>query len=262
MAEETTTEAPAETGEQTIQGVTVDDQGMAVSEPETTEPAEAVQETTEPEQKETQAEAEPSDEEQLTKFAETKGLTLDSDNAKKAAKMAMEAEKRMHQATSKASELEKVARITDEQVPEGATPQEVDNLRVRNLELKLDIQSWKSNPDNKSKLAYEQEMVKVLADPIKKQLVQGGYLSLDDVYNIARGGDASVDANLKSEGKREALESLAHKQQVAVPTGNAVNPQGGGNAKITPQNVDRLVGQNDVTWYQEHLDEINAAMAG
>lgn len=258
---ETTTEAPEATGGDVINGVQVDDQGMAVPQPEATEQAEAVTETTEqPEPKaeeKTETKDEPSDEEQLAKFAESKGLTLDSDNAKKAAKMAMEAERNMHKATKKASELEKATNITENDISPEATPQEKDGWRVRNLELKMDIRQWKQ--DNPDKLQYEDAMVKVLSDPTKKQLVQAGYLNLDDVYSIAMAGNTDT---VRSQGKREALESLAQKQQAAVPTGHAVNSSQTNSEQITPQNVDRLVASHDQAWFEKHYDKINRAMAG
>jgi hypothetical protein len=116
MDEETTTDAPVESGGQHVNGIAIDDQGMAVPQPEETESAEAVQETTETEEvQEAEATSEPSEDEQLAKFAETKGLELDSDNAKKAAKMAMNAEKLMHSKATKASELERtMSSMSDE----------------------------------------------------------------------------------------------------------------------------------------------------
>lgn len=256
MEDMTTTEAPVEAGEiQNINGVAIDDQGMAISQPDETEPAAAETTTVESEEK-TEATSEPSEDEQLAKFAATKGLELDSDNAKKAAKMAMNAEKLMHNKANKVSELERVAKITEEQIPADFTPQQVDTVRMRNLELKFDIQQWKTN--NPDKLELESEMVKIVSDPTKRQLVQEGYLSLDDVYSMARG--SNVDA-VKSQGKREALESLAHKQQAAVPTGNAVNSSMTTNT-ITSQNVDKMVATHDLNWFIKNQDAINRAMAG
>lgn len=270
MDEETTTDAPAETGGQTIHGIQVDDQGQAIPEPEPTDQAEAGQETTEPEESgeqeqkaaETQLKSKkelPADEyrEQLNGWADKKGLKLDSDNAIKLAEMAFESEQRMHSATKRASELEKTTSITDEDLDPNATPEERDNVRVRNLELKMDIRQWKM--DNSDKLQHEADMVKLLQDPVKKQLVQAGYLSLDDVYKISVGDDTAA---VKSQGGREALESLAQKQQAAVPRGNAVNGSEMGSSRITSQNVDQLVAQNDQKWFESHYKEINEAMAG
>jgi len=66
---------------------------------------------------------------------------------------------------------------------------------------------------------------------------------------------------VKSQARKETLESLAQKQQASVPTGNATNA-GISSTKITPENVDQLVAKNDLAWFQKHYDEINRAMAG
>lgn len=260
MDAETTTDAPVESGEvQTINGVAIDDQGMAVvaSEPDETESAEAVEETTEPEEKEAEATSEPSEDEQLTKFAETKGLTLDSDNAKKAAKMAMNAEKQMHAKSQRASELEKtMGQMSDqsaEQVAQ-ATGENPEVLkRLQRMEVKDSIREfWDSNPDAK---AYEADMAKIAVE-------SGLYGSPEAILKASYAMAVSQNPTaLKSQGKREALESLAHKQQAAVPRGNAVN-SGASSAAITPQNVDKLVGENNLEWFQSHQEEINRAMAG
>lgn len=259
MDDDTTTSAPEGAGGiETIQGVAVNADGMAIPQPEDSEPAQAEPEaTTTAEQEPERASSEPSTDDQLAKFAESKGLELDSENARKAAKMAMNAERAMHEKAQKASELERAAKISDDQVAPDATPEQRDNVRVRNLELLFEAQQWKqTNPD---KAQYENAMVEVLNDPTKRALVQEGYLSLDDVYNIARGGD--LDA-VKSEAKKQTLTELAQKQQAAVPTGNAVTNAGGASTKITPQNVDRLVAQNDQKWFEANYDAINQAMAG
>lgn len=273
MDEDTTTGASADTSggnePQRINGVAIDDQGMAIPEPEAAEEAPAATEDTEtPEQAEAEeapAEREEpatdgGDDAELATWADNKGLKLDSDNAVKAAKMAREAERAMHKAAGKASELEKAANITEEQVPQDATPEQRDNVRVRNLELRYEIGEWKrANPD---KLNQEAGMVEVLSDPTKRALVQEGYLSLNDVYAIAK-SSASSDDSLKSQGKREALEALAHKQQAAVPAGKAVNGvPSASESKITPQNVEQMVASHDQAWFESHYKEINAAMAG
>jgi len=158
----------------------------------------------------------------LQKYAESNGIALDSPGAIKAAEIARKAQSEATRNYQKANELEKVTRIQPEQLSDDATPQQQDNVRLRNLELRYEAQTWKlQNPD---KAALEPQMVDILAsDPNKRLLVQEGYLSYDDLYAMARGqGDNS--ATVKSEGKREALQSLAHKQQAAVPRGNATNP--------------------------------------
>ncbi len=251
---DTTTEAPAESGA-TINDIPVDDQGMAVAEPDETEQAAAVEETT-TEEKEAEATDEPSDDEQLAKFAETKGLELDSDNAKKAAKMAMNAEKQMHAKSQRASELEKTMGAMSDtsatQVAE-ATGQNPELLKaVQRLQVKDSIREfWDNNPEAR---AYESEMAEIAS-------TAGIYGTPEAIlkasYAMAVSGNTDT---IKSQGKREGLESLAHKQQAAVPRGNAVNTSGS-STTITPQNVDALVAQNDQAWFVAHYDEINKVMA-
>jgi len=260
MDDETTTDAPVESGEvQTINGVAIDDQGMAVtaSEPEDTEQAEAVEQTTETEGQEAEATSEPSDEdEQLAKFAATKGLELDSDNAKKAAKMAMNAEKQMHAKSQRASELEKtMGQMSDtsaEQVAQ-ATGQDPNLLKtVQRLQVKDSIRDfWETHPEARQ---YESEMAKVAQE---SGLYGSPEAILKASYNEVLAGNTDT---IRSQGKRAGLESLAHKQQAAVPRGNAVN-SGASSAAITPQNVDKLVGENDLQWFQDHQAEINKALS-
>lgn len=259
MAEETTTDAPVEAGEAPhVNGIQIDDQGMAVSEPEETEQAEAVESTEKPEEQAAEVTSEPSEEdEQLQKFAEAKGLELDSDNAKKAAKMAMNAEKLMHNKANKASELERtMSGMSDEsaeQVAE-ATGQNPEVLkRIQRMEVKESIRDfWDSNPDARQ---YETEMAKIATE---SGLYGTPEAILKASYAIARSGDTDA---LKSQGKQEALKSLAHKQQAAVPRGNAVTSSMTSNS-ITPQNVDQMVAQNSQDWFVKNYDAINKAMAG
>lgn len=258
MDEETTTNAPVESGEtQHIGGVAIDDQGMAVSQPEEAEQAEAVETTNEPEEQVAEATSEPSEEdEQLARFAEAKGLELDSDNAKKAAKMAMNAKKLMHNKANKASELERtMSGMSDESAEQvaSATGQDPEVLkRIQRMEVKDSIRDfWDSNPDARQ---YEAEMATIA---VESGLFGSPEAILKASYAIAQSQNSEA---LKSQGKQEALKSLAHKQQAAVPRGNAVTSSMTSNT-ITPQNVDRLVAQNDQKWFESNYAAINKAMA-
>jgi hypothetical protein len=258
MDEVTTTEAPVESGGQHINGIAIDDQGMAVPQPEEAESAEAVQTTTETEEvQEAEATSEPSEDEQLAKFAETKGLELDSDNAKKAAKMAMNAEKLMHSKATKASELERtMSSMSDEsatQVAE-ATGQNPEYLkRLQRMEVKDSIRDfWESNPEARQ---YESDMATIA---VESGLYGSPEAILKASYAMAVAKNPEA---LKSQGKREGLESLAHKQQAAVPRGNAVNSGSTSNA-ITPQNVDQWVATHSQADFEANYEQINKAMAG
>jgi hypothetical protein len=258
MQEETTTDAPVETGG-SIQGVQVNDQGQP--QPEQTEQAEAVAISTEPETQ-VQTEEEPSIDNSATDWLKNKGIDPNSPEAlEKVASMYRESEKALHKKAQQASQLEKSVKVTDEEIPLEATQSQLDSVRVRNLELRQELIDWRQNNPDKREL--ETKMTGLLnEDPNLKALVREGYLNFDKLYAMAKGLDGGHDDAVKSQAKRETLERLAQKQQAAVPTGNAVNPSGTGSESITSQNVDRLVGQNSLEWFQANRDAINRAMAG
>lgn len=209
MEEETITKEAVETGAQ--------------AEPVVTEQTEAVQETTEPEQQ-APSPSEPSEDDQLATWAQAKGLELDSDNAKKAAKMAREAEKAMHQKAQRASELEKnLSSASDESAEQVAlnTGQDPELLkRLQRVEVKEAVRDfWNTPLDNgiTPDKSLESDMIELLKT---KPHLAG---DLESLYATAVVKSGSLGA-VKSQGKKEALESLAHKQQAAVPTGSATNP--------------------------------------
>jgi hypothetical protein len=90
-------------------------------------------------------------------------------------------------------------------------------VEVQQLKLARSVDNfWSQNPEAK---AYEPKMMEIVdTRPEIKQLVQAGYLSLNDLYNLTRGGDTGNEAALKAAGGKEALEKVAEKQQAkAVP---------------------------------------------
>lgn len=255
MEEQTTTNAPVETGGPTIQGVQVDDQGQAVSQPESTEPAEAVATTTEETSQNTSKSEEPStDDNSTAAWLKNKGIDPTSPEAvEKVAEMARNAEKAMHSKAQKASELEKAidTGITEEAALQGFSDD--DRLDLVRIKTKMNVRDFfDNNPEAKQ---YEQAMVEALTS---KPHLAG---DLESLYANAVVKSGGMDA-VKSQGKREILEDLAHKQTAAVPRGNAVSSSGMGAAPITPQNVDQLVGQNNLAWFRQNREAINKAMAG
>lgn len=256
MEDQTTTDASVASSGQAINGVAIDDQGMAIPQLENTEPAEAVSEAiAEPEQQTEESTESVSEDTELASWAEKKGLTLDSDNTTKAAKMAREAERAMHQKAQRASELEKNLTTTSDDYAEQVaanTGQDPELLkRLQRVEVKDAVRDfWDNNPQAKE---YEQAMISELQ---AKPHLAG---DLESLYATAVMKSGSLDA-VKSQGKREALESLAQKQQAAVPRGNAVNGASSSNA-ITPQNVDQMVASHDQKWFEANYDRINKAMA-
>ena len=211
--------------ETTTTEVVGQDTGAQVAQPVDTDNTEAVQETDQPEQQtEEQPEAtqQSDDDDDVLKFAQSKGLELDSDNARKAAKMAMESEKRMHQATQKSGELEKsmvsMSDQSSEQVAQ-ATGQDPELLkRLNAMEVKSQIRDFfDGNPEARQ---YESEMTKIAAEA---GLYGSAEAILKASYAMARSSDTNATASVQSQAKRATLESLAHKQQAAVPRGNATN---------------------------------------
>ena len=206
MDEETTTPTPAPEGGEQPQPVEVPEPVVAAPEP-----------SVEPESQETpEVQAEPSQDDELAKWAQAKGLTLDSENATKAAKMAREAEKAMHQKAQKASELEKsLSTASDEYAERVAddTGQDPELLkRLQRIEVRDAIgQFWSQDGLDRS---YEPAMVKILAE---KPHLAG---DLDALYALAERKGGGVAA-AKQQGSKEALKKLAHSQQAAVPRGNA-----------------------------------------
>jgi len=208
MDEETTTPEVTETGAEQAQPAEVTEteavETPAVETEEKTEEAPASESTVKDEDSE------------LAEWASKKGLELDSDNAKKAAKMAREAEKAMHSKAQKASELEKAAvEVSDkdaEQVAE-ATGQDPEVLkRLQAIEVKEAVRDFWSRSDTDR--SFEPAMVELLKT---KPYLAGDIESLYASAVYASGGVAAV----KSQGGREALTKLAQNQQAAVPTGSA-----------------------------------------
>ncbi len=252
--EEPTTNAAEDTGAQAINGIPVDDQGQAVAEPVETDTATA-ESTTQDEQAETEQvtesesqETDNSDEDAA--WAKNKGLSIETDNERKLAQMARNAEKAMHEKSVKASQLEKAidTGITQEAEAQGLTGD--DRVEIARIKVKMNVREFfEDHPEAK---AYEQAMATELS---AKPHLAG---DLESLYATA----IYKSGHLQNQGKKQALESLVHKQQAAVPKGNAINGNSMGAAKITSQNVDQLVGQNDLNWFREHQAEINQAMAG
>lgn len=257
MDEQTTTEVPVETGgSQQVNGIPVDDQGQALPEPEETETTEAVAETTEEPSQDAPPAEEPAKEADNSneKWLKSKGIDPNSPEAvEKLAEMARNSEQAMHSKAQKASELEKAldSGITQEAEAQGITDD--DRLDIARIKAKLTVREFFDNtPDAKP---YEQAMIAELQN---KPHLAG---DLESLYATAVYKSGNLDA-VKSQGKREALESLAHKQQAAVPSGDAVNGSSMGSATITPANVDKLVAEHDVDWFIKNQAAINKAMAG
>ena len=243
MEDQATTEAAVDTGVDTTEPVDSGD-------------AEAVESTTnQSEDTTSESTSEPSEDDELTSWASKKGVDLDSDNAKKLAKMAREAERAMHQKAQRASELEKDLTSKSDEIAEDIaykTGQDPELLkRVQRVEVKESVRDFFT--DNPEAKAHEADMIAVLQD---KPHLAG---DLDSLWKVVQADSLGA---IKSQGRKEALQTLAQKQQAAVPRGDAVSSSVMGNEKITSSNVDSLVAKNDMAWFMKNRDAINQAMAG
>lgn len=161
------------------------------------------------------AEGEPQVDDKLQKYATSQGLDLDNPNAIKAARLAMENQSKVTKNYQKASELEKAAQATDAEVEQAAqqTGQDPELIKVvQNLAVKDAVRDFWGDDNHDS--SFEPAMVETLKT---RPDLRNDLESLYAVSVIRSGGVAAV----KSQGRREALESLAHKQQAAVPAGSA-----------------------------------------
>lgn len=208
MDDETTTPESVDTGVEQTQPVDV----------ETTEAVETPEVDTEEQVEAAPESAEPSVDEdaELSEWASKKGLELDSDNTKKAAKMAREAEKAFHAKSQKASELEKAATTASDEIADSEairTGQDPELLRrLQRVEIKNTVSDfYESNPDARQ---YDALMGEIATE---RPHLAGDLDALYATAVVKSGGVAAV----KSQGKREGLADLAHRQQAAVPRGNA-----------------------------------------
>lgn len=266
MDEQTTTESVAQEVAGEVNGVAVDDQGMAIpnaSQPETaTEEAESHTEESDSSNDSGEVDNKTSNEEtsqpevdpDLTKWAQAKGLELNSESEIKMAKMARESEKAMHTAKSEAKSV-------FQEEAEKPTEGELDPVaaRLASLEAKVAINDfYAANPEARQ---YDEQMGEALAnDPELLNYVRSTG-NIKAVYSIVKAGDAQKDAeSFKKEGGREALTQLANKQQAAAVKGSAVNTAPSTSEEITPQNVDALIEKNGQQWYVANREKINKVL--
>lgn len=165
------------------------------------------------------ASALPEVDEKLQSFAKGQGIDNISELSErelKLLKVARDNQAEFQRKSQKASELEKTFSQVSDQIAEQTAQQTgVDPAvlkRLQALEVNKAVSDFfGSHPEARQ---YEQDMIKVYH--------QKPYLGvdLDALYATALVQAGGMDA-VKSQGKKEALSNLAHKQQATAPTGNA-----------------------------------------
>lgn len=227
--------------------ITTDNNGTPTLEPVASQSEGAEAATAEP-QAQTEAQAPVDD---VQEWAAKKGLPLN--DPVKLAQMYRDAEKKMHEATEKARELETVtAQVSS--IDYTGDPN-IDNLTetVNALLVQNSVRDFfNSNPEARE---YESKMAEiVMARPHLKG-------DLDALYALAK-NDPSRDAEIKQQGGYEALQNLAQKQQQIPPGANATNSGVFESAQISPSNVYDLIDKNDQAWFQKNYAAINKAISG
>ena len=224
MEESTTTEAPVE----------------STSVEETQPVSQETEAVTTEESTQTTSEDTSSDESETTEWLSKKGIDPSSPEAlAKVAEMARNAEKAMHAKAQKASDLSKQL----EESPAGQV--DTDNELVQQLYGEVAaVRRAQAVNDFKARTGLsddmEQKMVNYLSDnPQTGELINAGYLTLDQLYTLAVGSDLK---SVKSEGGKQALQQLANKQRAASLPGNATTSDLSG-AKGDPF-LDALMGKS------------------
>lgn len=243
-------------GQNADQVITTDDNGTPTLAPVTSqseESAEAAPEEPEGEP-EAQATAEtPEQEFDVEAYAKKKGIDLSKADPKTLVKMQYEAEKKMHEATAKAKELE-TATVAQAPLDYTGDPN-IDALaqQVTTLRIKDAVNDFfNSNPEARE---YESKMAEIVTNRPHLQN------DLDALYALAK-NDPSREAEIKQAGGREALTNLAQKQSAIPPGANATNSGVYQSNQITPNNVYDLIEKNSQEWFEKNHDAINKAISG
>lgn len=161
----------------------------------------------------------PEVDDKLQSFAKGQGIddiSELSDREMKLLKVARDNQAEYQRNRQKASELEKAATVASDSYAEteaAKTGQDPEVLRrLQSMEIKGVVREFYDN--NPEARQYDALMGEIATE---RPYLAGDLEALYATAVVKSGGVAAV----KSQGKREALESLAHKQQAAVPTGNA-----------------------------------------
>lgn len=198
-------------------------------------------------------EATSSNDEDLSKWAESKGLNLeDPESVQKLAKSYREAEKKLHETTQTKSELEK------QLVPPGTEYQFTPdgNLdvysEVQNVKTQLNLQNfYMENPEARS---YDEKMAEIAIS--KPEL--GLYAKTTGDFSVLLA--LAKQDDVKAQGGREALEKLADKQRAAVASPAASVPTQS-TPKITREIMQQKLQSGDTQWFDDNQDTINSMLA-
>lgn len=248
----TTTEAVT-TGHNADQVITTDESGTPTMVPVASQASadEAGSTQDEEPQAETKADdaAQPQPQD-VVEWAKKKGLEINPENPTevKLAQMQREAERKMHEATASKSPV-----APPELLPESDDPTYNQVIERQNIaELRMYVRDWfDANPELKE---HREELQRIATE-------RPWLTDMDDVkaHFLA---NPSREAQLKTDGGREALTNLAQKQQQIPPGANATNSGVYESQSITPRNVYDLIDKHDQAWFEKNHEAINRAISG
>jgi len=196
---------------------------------------------------------EPSEGDDLSKWAESKGINLeDPESVQKLAKSYREAEKKLHETTQTKSELEKQL-VPSDNVPQYTPDGNLDVYsEVQNVKTQLNLQNfYMENPEARG---YDEKMAQIAIEKPELGLYAKNSGDFSVLLAMAKQGDE------RREGGREALERLADKQRAAVASPAATVPQAS-QPKITRALMQEKLQQGDTKWFDDNQSTINSMIA-
>lgn len=218
--DDSTVEAvPAVTGVEETQPVTQNEADTTEVKVEA-DSSEAQQDTSESSTDNPVEQSAPEVDDKLKKYAESQGIDLDSPSAIKAAKIALASQSEATRNYQRSRELEstmgEMSDASAQQVAQATGQDPALIQRLQRMEVKESIRDFfDAKPEARK---YEAEMSKIATEA---GLYGSPEAILKASYAMALANDTSSVDTARSQGKEETLRSLAHKQQAAVPTGNA-----------------------------------------
>lgn len=175
-----------------------------------------------------------------SEWLKNKGIDPTSPEAvAKLAEMARNAEKRMHEATQPKLN-EALTNPVDESLsnPLIEQPDVVSELtgRLAAIETERNVERFFAANGNTEQAAerraLEPQMAQIVTDnPAINQMVKAGYMSYDQLFALAKGSDPTYGSKLKQDGGREALQTVATKQQGRAVQGVATTSAVSGDSQ-------------------------------
>lgn len=232
----------------TTEPVVQEAEGVQETQPEVEQTATAESNVTED-----SSPTEPSEGDDLSKWAESKGINLeDPESVQKLAKSYREAEKKLHETTQTKSELEKQL-VPADSVPQYTPDGNLDVYsEVQNVKTQLNLQNfYMENPEARG---YDEKMAQIAIEKPELGLYAKNSGDFSVLLAMAKQGDE------RREGGREALERLADKQRAAVASPAATVPQAS-RPKITRALMQEKLQQGDTKWFDDNQSTINSMIA-